>query len=131
MENPAPFNLEAAIHRWREQLKSLPSIHSQDAEELHAHLLDSLSRLQGAGLSDEEAWIIAQKRFGRSESLGSEFSKLQTMIDTNAPAIADTKSRSMVAIGVGFAVTVALSFVAEWWVVNREFMTEEGFGLAW
>jgi len=45
-------------------------------EELELHLRDSLSALQKRGLSEEEAWIIAQKRLGQREMLKNEFAKV-------------------------------------------------------
>lgn len=76
MENEPQFNLEAAIARWRCSLAQSSGLRDEELEELDLHLRDSVNLLQRGGLSQDEAWIIAQKRLGRREALKNEFAKI-------------------------------------------------------
>ena len=76
MENETPFDLEDAIRKWRDSLIQSSRLRAEELEELELHLRDSLSALQKRGLSEEEAWIIAQKRLGQREVLKNEFAKV-------------------------------------------------------
>ncbi len=78
MEKPAAFDLNRALHNWRSHLADSSSVNRENLEELELHLRDSVARLRGAGLSEEEAWLIAQKRFGQVNALGKEFEKIQS-----------------------------------------------------
>jgi len=78
MEKPASFDLNRALREWRVQLTDSSSMTRENLDELEAHLRDSVTRLRKAGLSEEEAWLIAQKRFGQANVLGEEFEKMQS-----------------------------------------------------
>jgi hypothetical protein len=83
-------------------------------DELESHLRDSISRLRATGLSEEESWVIAQKRIGQIDSLEQEFAKLA---ESSAPPPARRSvrlMRSFAAVGTGAGVTMLLSYVAEW-----------------
>jgi hypothetical protein len=76
MEATTPFDLNPAIQNWRQQLAESPAFSGENLDELEVHLRDSVARLQGCGLSVEEAWIIATKRIGKSATLETEFSRV-------------------------------------------------------
>ena len=76
METTTPFDLKLAIQRWRENLGQSPDFRSENLAELESHLRDSTLALKKCGLSDEEAFVIAVKRIGRSNSLAAEFAKI-------------------------------------------------------
>jgi hypothetical protein len=76
MEDQTPFNLEDAIRKWRDSLLQLSRMRAEELEELELHLRDSVNALQKRGLSDEEAWIIAQRRLGQRDALNKEFAKV-------------------------------------------------------
>src|SRR5882762_3594999 len=116
METPAPFSLDKTLGHWLDRVRRLPAISAEDRQELEMHLRDSIERLRVAGLSDEEAWIIAQKRLGQAEMLAHEFSKMEEAGGKAAPAgSAAQRNRSIIAIGAGFVATVAFSLAGEWW----------------
>jgi len=75
MENETPFDLESAIRKWRDSLLQSSRLRAEELEELELHLRDSVIALQKRGLSEDEAWIIAQKRLGQRETLKKEFAK--------------------------------------------------------
>jgi len=77
MEKPASFDLNCALQNWRAHLADSSSVNRENLDELETHLRESVARLRGAGLSEEEAWLIAQKRFGHTNALGKEFEKIQ------------------------------------------------------
>ena len=76
METTAQFDLNQAIQRWREKLASSPALRSGDADELEAHLRDSITVLQEKGLTAHEAFWVATSRLGTQESLDAEFEKV-------------------------------------------------------
>lgn len=80
MEKPASFNLDRALQNWREQLTDSSRMNRENLDELETHLRDSVARLRAVGLSEEEAWIIAEMRFGQTKALGEEFEKIQPSV---------------------------------------------------
>lgn len=76
MENETPFDLENAVLRWRDLLLQSSSMRAEELEELELHLRDSVGLLQKRGLSEEEAWLIAQRRLGQREALKDEYAKV-------------------------------------------------------
>ena len=78
METTTPFDLNLAIQRWRENLAQSPAFRNENLYELETHLRDSIKTLCGNRLSDEEAFIIAAKRLGKSSQLEAEFAKQNT-----------------------------------------------------
>jgi hypothetical protein len=78
MENETPFNLEDAIRNWRDSLLRSSRLKAEELEELEVHLRDSVITLQKRGLSEDEAWLIAQRRLGHRETLKKEFAKVNS-----------------------------------------------------
>src|ERR1039457_5316434 len=76
MENPTTFDLNNAICRWRDGLRQSPHFREENLAELEAHLRDSVAELQGRGLPDEEAFLLATRRLGNPARLDSEFAKV-------------------------------------------------------
>src|SRR5262245_29071687 len=54
MESQTPFDLSAAIQRWRAELAQFSSFRPDDLDELESHLRDSESALELQGLTAEE-----------------------------------------------------------------------------
>ena len=76
MGNATQFDLNNAVLRWREQLGRSPQLCEENLAELESHLRDSVVRLQGQELSEEEAFVIATRRIGSVEQLATEFEKV-------------------------------------------------------
>src|SRR4026209_1527781 len=76
MKNETSFDLNLAIQHWRENLAQSPSLSRQSLDELESHLRDSSMALERAGLSAEEAYLIAAKRMGPTGKLEMEFEKV-------------------------------------------------------
>lgn len=65
--------LEERIGEWRHYLRRRQAVHSADVEELEDHLRSQIDALRGAGLDDEEAFLVAVKRLGAQDALAREF----------------------------------------------------------
>src|SRR5438132_2871752 len=62
-------SLEEQVAQWREYLHRRQAFHGSDIEELEGHLRDQLTALTEAGLTGEEAILVAVKRSGRRDAL--------------------------------------------------------------
>lgn len=70
------FDLERQIGDWRAAFASRPMLRPTDVEELEQHLRDALPSLTSAGLTSEEAFLIATRRVGSPAALEHEFAKV-------------------------------------------------------
>lgn len=70
---PEPKAVEDQIREWRAWLRRRAPIHAPDVEELESHLRDQIHSLGRAGLSPDEAFLIAVKRLGSLDALSREF----------------------------------------------------------
>jgi hypothetical protein len=71
----ARTSLEEGIAEWRSYLRRHQAIHSVDADELEDHLRSQAGTLVEAGLSEDEAFLIAVKRIGDLDALSREFAR--------------------------------------------------------
>ncbi|HEY2381644.1 MAG TPA: permease prefix domain 1-containing protein [Terriglobia bacterium] len=67
--------IEGQIAQWRAYLRRRQAINGSDVEELEGHLRDLLTGLVSAGLSEEEAFLVAVKRIGSLDALSREFAR--------------------------------------------------------
>ncbi len=67
--------LESQIGEWRAYLAAAEAVEGADVEELETHLRDVIAELTAAGLSEEEAFLVAVKRMGDIDSLSREFAR--------------------------------------------------------
>ena len=65
--------LEAQIEQWRTYLGRRRAIHPVDVDELEDHLRDQIATLADAGLSPDEAFLVAVKRMGAQDAIANEF----------------------------------------------------------
>ena len=70
-------SLEEGIAEWRSYLRRRQAIHSVDADELEDHLRSQASALVKAGLTEDEAFLIAVKRLGELDALSREAHRLR------------------------------------------------------
>ncbi len=73
------FDLNKRISDWKQSLSCHESFTKGNIEELESHLFDQITELKEAGLNDEEAYWVAQKRIGTIESLNSEYTKINNL----------------------------------------------------
>jgi hypothetical protein len=67
--------LEEQIDLWRSYLRHRQAIHSVDVAELEDHLREQVAVLVDAGLTSDEAFLVAVKRMGALDALSREFAR--------------------------------------------------------
>ncbi|MCZ7664933.1 MAG: permease prefix domain 1-containing protein [Thermoleophilia bacterium] len=67
--------VEAQIAEWRAYVGQARAVDGPDVDELEAHLRDQMADLAAAGLSDDEAFLVAVKRMGAIDGLSREFAR--------------------------------------------------------
>jgi len=108
--------LEERIGQWRQYLRRRQAVHSADVEELEDHLRSQILALRGAGLDEDEAFLVAVKRLGDQDTLAREFAieyseRLwkQLVVSPGSDASSLTKPRdAAVAVGLAIAAAVAI-----------------------
>jgi hypothetical protein len=68
-------SLEEQIEQWRSYLRRRQAIRPVDVEELEDHLRGEVTALRGAGLSENEAFLVAVKRMGALDAISNEFAR--------------------------------------------------------
>lgn len=76
MENPTQFDLNNAIHQWRQSLESSSAVRREDLDELESHLRESSRALVTRGFTWREAFLVAAHRLGAKQELETEFAKV-------------------------------------------------------
>lgn len=118
MRQDGQEELEAQFAQWRQYVLRRKELQPFDADELEDHLRGSVDGLVAAGLSPDEAFLVAVKRMGSLDELSREFARehserlwkqLVLTADTGSP-VADRRSRrdlwAMVACVAGAVVSV-------------------------
>src|SRR5215218_10155198 len=75
MEAGSSDSLEGQIEQWRSYLRRRQAIRPVDVEELEDHLRGEVAALGGAGLSENEAFLVAVKRMGALDAISNEFAR--------------------------------------------------------
>jgi hypothetical protein len=109
-------SLEAGIAEWRSYVRRRQAIHAVDVDELEDHLRSQTSALVEAGLTEDEAFLIAVKRIGDLDTLSREFARehserlwkrLVVAPDAASGSGGDTREALVaVALAVGAAVAI-------------------------
>ncbi len=68
-------HVEEEIGAWRAFVQQRPGVDDRDADELEAHLRDQMADLDAAGLTPDEAFLIAVKRIGALDDVSQEFAR--------------------------------------------------------
>ena len=119
-------DLEAQIEQWRGYVQRRPAIAAADVEEMEDHLRERVADLVGAGLSSDEAFLVAVKRMGSVDEISREFARehsdrlwkqlvLPGAPEGGSPAV----PRDLVAALV-FASAAAIAVRFAWWVLGEE-----------
>jgi hypothetical protein len=67
--------VESQIAEWRAYVAKAPAVNGRDVDELEAHLRDQIAELDAAGLTADEALLVAVKRMGDVDALSREFAR--------------------------------------------------------
>lgn len=76
MAHQTEFNLNASVSHWKKTMLSDPLFTKENITELESHLLDEIHNLEGSGLTEEEAFIVAKRSIGEVKILASEYGKV-------------------------------------------------------
>lgn len=110
------MSLETQIAEWRQFLRRRRAIDARDGVELEDHLRGEVATLTGAGLSADEAFLVAVKRLGSLDELSREFARehserlwkqLVVGESDDSPA-ARLAARTEIFVAVGLAISAAL-----------------------
>ena len=112
--------LEEQIAQWRTYLLRRQAIHRPDVEELEGHLRDQLAALTEAGLSGDEAFLVAVKRMGSLDALSLEFARAhserlwkQLVLPSDAPGEPNSaRAETVVVLGLAIAAALAVKVPA-------------------
>ncbi|MDA0791065.1 MAG: permease prefix domain 1-containing protein [Proteobacteria bacterium] len=105
--------LQTQIQQWRTYLSREAAMDSDDIDELEDHLHGHLDLLTSAGLSPDEAFLVAVKRIGDVNSLSREFAVAHSerlwrqLVLSSSNEHFDSGNRRLVT-AVGFAIAAAL-----------------------
>ena len=106
--------LESGIAEWRAFVGQGPAVDGRDVEELEAHLRDQIADLVTAGLTADEAFLIAVKRMGSLDELTREFAREHTgrlwrqLVVSGGHEHEEPDSRWLEALGFAVAAAVAI-----------------------
>ena len=124
--DPGDTELEAQIEQWRSYVRGRPAIAAADVEEMEDHLRERVADLVGAGLSSDEAFLVAVKRMGSVDEISREFARehsdrlwKQLMLPANAEGGGAGVPRDLV-VALGFASAAAVAVRLAWWVLGEE-----------
>ncbi len=67
--------VESQIAEWRAYVAKAPAVDGRDVDELEGHLRDQIAELDAAGLTGDEAFLVAVKRMGDLDALSREFAR--------------------------------------------------------
>jgi hypothetical protein len=108
--------LEEQIERWRSYLRRRQAIRPVDVEELEDHLRGQVAALGEAGLSPEEAFLVAVKRMGALDAISNEFAREHSdrlwkqLVVSPAPSAEPGRGgRTETIVVVGLAAAAALA----------------------
>jgi hypothetical protein len=68
-------SVEPQIAEWRAYVATAPGVNGPDVDELEDHLRHQITELTAAGLTDDEAFLVAVKRMGDLDNLSREFAR--------------------------------------------------------
>ncbi|MCW5559368.1 MAG: hypothetical protein KIT22_16250, partial [Verrucomicrobiae bacterium] len=115
------ISLEEQIQQWRSYLRHRQAIHPVDITELEDHLREQIAGLAAAGLSTDEAFLVAVKRMGNLDALSREFAhehsdrlwkQLMVIPPDSGELHTPGRKDAIVAFGLAVAAAVAIKVPA-------------------
>ncbi|MGH7509760.1 MAG: permease prefix domain 1-containing protein [Gemmatimonadales bacterium] len=135
-------SLEGQIEQWRGYLRRRQAIRPVDVEELEDHLRGEVAALRGAGLSENEAFLVAVKRMGALDAISNEFARehserlwKQLVIASTGTAQPVDEARRETIVVFALAMVAALAvkvpelFGLEWGAAGYEMFYARHFSL--
>ncbi len=112
--------IEEQIAQWRGYVRRRQALHGADVDELEGHLRDQMGTLTEAGLTGDEAFLVAVTRMGSLDALSREFAlahsdrlwkQLVMAPDADEPA-STGRTEILVVLGLALAAAVAVKLPA-------------------
>jgi hypothetical protein len=75
MSTETPQDLDVLIASWRRWMQRRDAMTVTDLDELESHLLDRVDQFVAAGLTPDEAFLVAVKRLGATDDLSREYAR--------------------------------------------------------
>ncbi|HKP50936.1 MAG TPA: permease prefix domain 1-containing protein, partial [Gemmatimonadales bacterium] len=132
-------SLEEQVEQWRSYLRRRQAIRPVDVEELEDHLRGEVTALRGAGLSENEAFLVAVKRMGALDAISNEFAREHSerlwkqLVMSSAVSVrsgVEAQTEAIVVLGLvalaALAVKVPSLFGLEWGT-DRALFRNAGF----
>ena len=113
-------SVESQIAEWRAYVATAPGVNGHDVDELEDHLRHQIADLNAAGLTADEAFLVAVKRMGELDSLSREFAREHSgrlwkqliLRDDDEPARASSGWFETLVFAVAAAVVVQVARLA-------------------
>jgi hypothetical protein len=112
-------SVESHIAEWRAYVASAPGVNGHDLDELEDHLRHQITDLNAAGLTADEAFLIAVKRLGDVDGLSREFARehsgrlwKQLIVSGDEPARLPSGWLATVVFAVAAAVAIQVARLA-------------------
>jgi hypothetical protein len=125
--------LEEQIGHWRGYVDRHQAISPVDVDELEGHLRDQVCDLEKAGLSGDEAFLVAVKRIGSLDEVSREFARehserlwKQLVLTPERAGEAGARSRRELAVVLGLAIGAAAAIKVPA-LFGYEFADDSGF----
>jgi hypothetical protein len=110
-------SLEGQIEQWRSYLRRRQAIRPVDLEELEDHLRGEVAALREAGLSGDEAFLVAVKRMGALDAISNEFARehserlwKQLVVTSTSTEESDEGARTETIVVFALAVLAGIAF---------------------
>ena len=106
--------VESQIAEWRAYVGKAPAVNGRDVDELEGHLRDQIAELDAAGLTADEAFLVAVKRMGDVDTLSREFAREHSdrlwkqLVPTGEDEPTPPSSGGFEAVGFALAAAVAI-----------------------
>ena len=68
-------SIETQIAEWRAYVAKVPAVNGHDVDELEDHLRHQIAELGTAGLTEDEAFLVAVKRMGDLDAVSREYAR--------------------------------------------------------
>ena len=68
-------SIETQIDEWRAYVARVPAVNGHDVDELEDHLRHQIAELSTAGLTEDEAFLVAVKRMGDLDAVSREYAR--------------------------------------------------------
>jgi hypothetical protein len=112
-------SVESQIAEWRAYVEGAPGVNGHDADELEDHLRHQITELNAAGLTGDEAFLVAVKRMGDLDALSREFARehsgrlwKQLMLRADEPTRASSRWLETLVFAVAAALVIQVARLA-------------------